>query len=123
MGLIITGGMAPNREAGVFSGASGLYAAQDVADHRQVTGAVHAASALIAMQILHAGHYAYGVVCVSASALRAPIARITPLALDETGIAAQIADMGTAAARAWEPGYDGVEIIPTALSADLCPST
>jgi 2,4-dienoyl-CoA reductase (NADPH2) len=111
VGLIITGGMAPNPEGGVFPGASGLYDADDLAHHRQITGAVHAAGGLIAMQILHAGRYAYGKDCVSASAVRSPISPFTPQALDETGIEKQIADIATAAARAREAGYDGVEVM------------
>ena len=72
-GLIVTGGMAPNEEGGVFPGAAGLYTAQDIANHRGVTDAVHAEGGLIAMQILHAGRYAYGPKCVGPSALKSPI--------------------------------------------------
>ncbi len=111
VGLIVTGGMAPNREGGVFPGAAGLFEAQDVANHRRVTEAVHAAGGLIAMQILHAGRYAFGKDCVSASALRSPISPFTPVALDEAGIEAQIAAIAMAAARAREAGYDGVEVM------------
>ena len=64
VGLIITGGVAPNPEGSVFPGACGLYSAQDVANHRQITAAVHAEGGLIAMQILHAGRYARGADCV-----------------------------------------------------------
>ncbi len=66
VGLIVTGGMAPNREGGVFPGAAGLYDAADVANHRQITDAVHAAGGLIAIQVLHGGRYAFGKDCVSA---------------------------------------------------------
>ncbi len=111
VGLIVTGGMAPNREGGVFPEAAGLFEAQDVANHRQVTRAVHAAGGLIAMQILHAGRYALGKDCVSASAIRSPISPYTPVALDEAGIEAQLADIVMAAARAREAGYDGVEVM------------
>ncbi len=110
-GLIVTGGMAPNREGGVFPGASGLFSAQDIAHHRQVTDAVHDAGGRIAMQILHAGRYAYGPDCVSASAIKSPISPFPPRELDETGIEKQIADIATAAARAREAGYDGVEVM------------
>ena len=57
-GLIVTGGMAPNREGGVFPGAAGLFTAADIANHRIVTDRVHDAGGRIAMQILHAGRYA-----------------------------------------------------------------
>ena len=111
VGLMVTGGMAPNREGGVFPGAAGLFSAQDIANHRIVTDRVHAAGGRIAMQILHAGRYAYGKDCVSASAVKSPISPFVPQALDEDGIEKQIADIATAAARAIEAGYDGVEVM------------
>ena len=110
-GLIVTGGMAPNPEGGVFPGAAGLYTPEDIANHRLVTDRVHAEGGKIAMQILHAGRYAYGPDCVSASAVKSPISPFPPKALDEAGIAKQIADFATAAARAREAGYDGVEVM------------
>ena len=111
VGLIVTGGMAPNPEGGVFPGAAGLYTPQDIANHRLVTGAVHAAGGKIAMQILHAGRYAYGKDCVSSSAVKSPISPFVPRELDEEGIEKQIADFVTAALRAQEAGYDGVEVM------------
>ena len=110
-GLIVTGGMAPNREGGVFPGAAGLFSAEDIANHRRVTEAVHAEGGHIAMQILHAGRYAYGKDCVAPSAVKSPISPFPPRALDEAGIETQIADIATAAARAIEAGYDGVEVM------------
>lgn len=111
VGLMVTGGMAPNREGGVFPGAAGLFTPQDIANHRMVTDRVHAAGGLIAMQILHAGRYAYSQDCVSASALKSPISPFPPRALDEEGIEKQIADIVTAATRARAAGYDGVEVM------------
>ncbi|GGH59734.1 FAD-dependent oxidoreductase [Frigidibacter albus] len=109
--LMVTGGMAPNREGGVFPGAAGLYTPEDIANHRIVTDRVHDAGGRIAMQILHAGRYAYGKECVSASAIKSPISPFPPAALDEAGIEKQIADIVTAAVRAREAGYDGVEVM------------
>ncbi|MCC0081551.1 MAG: NADPH-dependent 2,4-dienoyl-CoA reductase [Rhodobacter sp.] len=111
VGLIVTGGMAPNKEGGVFPGASGLFSDQDIANHRKVTDAVHAHGGKIAMQILHAGRYAYGPDCVSASAVKSPISPFVPRELDEEGIEKQIRDFVTAATRAREAGYDGVEVM------------
>ncbi|WP_306005382.1 NADPH-dependent 2,4-dienoyl-CoA reductase [Aquicoccus porphyridii] len=111
VGLMVTGGIAPNNEGGVFPGAAGLYTAQDIANHRKVTDAVHDAGGRIAMQILHAGRYAYGPECVSASPVKSPISPFPPKELDEAGIEKQIADFATTAARAREAGYDGVEIM------------
>ena len=109
--LMVTGGMAPNREGGVFPGASGLFADQDIANHRIVTDRVHEADGKIAMQILHAGRYAYGKECVAPSAVKSPISPFPPIALDEDGIEKQISDIVTAAKRAQEAGYDGVEVM------------
>lgn len=111
VGLMVTGGMAPNAEGGVFPGAAGLYSAQDIANHRVVTGRVHDAGGRIAMQILHAGRYAYGKDCVAPSAIRSPISPFVPRELDAAGIEKQIADIVTAAVRAREAGYDGVEVM------------
>ncbi len=110
-GLIVTGGMAPNREGGVFPGAAGLFTDRDIVNHRRVTDAVHAEGGHIAMQILHAGRYAYGKECVAPSAIKSPISPFPPRELDEEGIEKQIADIATAAARAVEAGYDGVEVM------------
>jgi 2,4-dienoyl-CoA reductase (NADPH2) len=110
-GLIVTGGMAPNPEGGVFPGAAGLYSDTDIANHRRVTDAVHAEGGHIAMQILHAGRYAYGKECVAPSAIKSPISPFPPRELDEDGIEKQVADIATAATRAIEAGYDGVEVM------------
>ncbi|SHG90007.1 NADPH-dependent 2,4-dienoyl-CoA reductase [Cognatishimia maritima] len=109
--LMVTGGMAPNREGGVFPGAAGLFSDEDVKNHRTVTSRVHENGGKIAMQILHAGRYAYGPDCVSASAIKSPISPFPPKELDEDGIEKQIQDFVTAAERAQEAGYDGVEIM------------
>lgn len=109
--LMVTGGMAPNREGGVFPGAAGLFSEADITNHKIVTDRVHDAGGKIAMQILHAGRYAYSPECVSASAVKSPISPFPPKALDAAGIEKQIADIVTAAVRAKEAGYDGVEVM------------
>ncbi|SOH92775.1 2,4-dienoyl-CoA reductase (NADPH2) [Monaibacterium marinum] len=109
--LMVTGGMAPNEEGGVLPGAAGLFTDKDIANNRIVTDAVHAAGGKIAMQILHAGRYAYNHKCVAPSPVKSPISPFPPTELDEEGIEKQIADMVTATLRAREAGYDGVEIM------------
>ncbi len=111
VGLMVTGGMAPNREGGVFPGAAGLFSDEDIANHRMVTDRVHGAGGKIAMQILHAGRYAYGPECVAPSPIKSPISPLPPKELDEDGIEKQIADIATAALRARDAGYDGVEVM------------
>ncbi|MCF6444439.1 FAD-dependent oxidoreductase [Nereida sp. MMG025] len=109
--LMVTGGMAPNREGGVFPGAAGLFNDDDIANHQTVTDRVHEAGGKIAMQILHAGRYAYGPECVSASAIKSPISPFPPKELDEAGIEKQISDIVQSAVNAQKAGYDGVEIM------------
>ena len=109
--LMVTGGMAPNTEGGVFPGAAGLFSPDDISNHKIVTERVHDAGGKIAMQILHAGRYAYSKDCVAPSAVKSPISPFAPKELDEDGIEKQISDMVTAAVRAKEAGYDGVEVM------------
>ena len=111
VGLMVTGGMAPNAEGGVFPGAAGLFSDADIANHRIVTDRVHDADGKIAMQILHAGRYAYSPACVGPSAVKSPISPFPPKELDEDGIEKQISDIVTAATRARQAGYDGVEVM------------
>jgi 2,4-dienoyl-CoA reductase (NADPH2) len=109
--LMLTGGMAPNREGGVMPGAAGLLSDKDMQNHGKVTQAVHDAGGRIAMQILHAGRYAYSPECVAPSPVKSPISPFPPAELDEDGIEKQIADIVEAARRARDVGYDGVEIM------------
>jgi 2,4-dienoyl-CoA reductase (NADPH2) len=110
VGLIITGGISPNEEGGI--GAK-LCTPAEVAGHRTVTEAVHAADpdVRICMQILHAGPLAATPACVAPSAVKSRIGRYTPTELDEAGIEKQIADFARCARLAREAGYDGVELI------------
>ena len=59
VGLIVTGGVAPNRQGAVAAFAGKLTAQYEMRAHRDVTSAVHEAGGKVAMQILHAGRYAY----------------------------------------------------------------
>ncbi len=111
VGLIVTGGMAPNKEGAVMPGAAGLFNDADIANHATVTARVHAEGGKIAMQILHAGRYAFSPECVAPSAIKSPISMFKPNELDEAGIEKQIADIVTAATRAQQAGYDGVEVM------------
>ncbi|WP_193140047.1 NADPH-dependent 2,4-dienoyl-CoA reductase [Meridianimarinicoccus sp. MJW13] len=111
VGLMVTGGMAPNPEGAVLKGAAGLYRPEEIPHHRIVTDRVHDAGGRIAMQILHAGRYAYSPDCVAPSAIKSPISPFPPAELDEAGIEKQIADIAATAGRAREAGYDGVEIM------------
>ena len=109
--LIVTGGIGPNAEGGVGTGAAIMTTPEEAAEHHIVTDAVHAAGGKIAMQILHTGRYAYNPNAVAPSALQAPINFVKPKELDEAGIQKQISDFVRAATLAQSAGYDGVEIM------------
>ncbi len=111
VGLIVTGGIAPNEEGGVYSGAAKLTTAEEAEKHLVVTQAVHDAGGKICLQILHAGRYAYSPKQVAPSAIQAPINPFKPKELDEEGIEKQICDFVTCAKLAHSAGYDGVEIM------------
>src|SRR5690625_4268707 len=111
VGLIVTGGLAPNPEGAPYTGAATLTNADQVAQHKTVTDAVHAAGGRIAMQILHTGRYAFSEDSVAPSAIKAPISAFTPRALTEDDIERTIEDFAHTAALAREAGYDGVEIM------------
>jgi 2,4-dienoyl-CoA reductase (NADPH2) len=111
VGLMVTGGIAPNDEGGVYAGAAKLTSSEEADKHRIVTQAVHEAGGKICMQILHAGRYAYSPRQVAPSAIQAPINPFKPRELDEEGIEKQIADFVTCSSLAQSAGYDGVEIM------------
>ncbi|SFT41990.1 NADPH-dependent 2,4-dienoyl-CoA reductase [Pseudomonas marincola] len=111
VGLMVTGGIGPNVEGGVYSGAAKLTTAEEAEKHKIVTRAVHEADGKICMQILHAGRYAYSPKSVAPSAIQAPINPFKPTELDEEGIEKQIADFVTCALLAQQAEYDGVEIM------------
>ncbi|MEN0106720.1 MAG: NADPH-dependent 2,4-dienoyl-CoA reductase, partial [Pseudomonas sp.] len=111
VGLMVTGGIGPNVEGGVYSGAAKLTTLEEAEKHKIVTKAVHEAGGKIAMQILHAGRYAYSPKSVAPSAIQAPINPFKPHELDEEGIEKQIADFVTCSSLAQVAEYDGVEIM------------
>lgn len=111
VGLIVTGGIAPNPEGGVAPGAAKLTNEKEVAKHKLIADAVHKEGGKICMQILHSGRYAYHPMAVAPSPLKSPISPFPPKELDEAGIEKQISDFVTCAALAQEAGYDGVEVM------------
>ncbi|MBB3230286.1 2,4-dienoyl-CoA reductase (NADPH2) [Halomonas stenophila] len=111
VGLIVTGGVAPNPEGAVFEGAATLERAEQVDDHRRITAAVHDEGGRICLQILHAGRYAYSPALVAPSPIRAPINPHEPHALSDTEVEGQIDDYVRCASLAREADYDGVEVM------------
>ncbi|WP_063041296.1 NADPH-dependent 2,4-dienoyl-CoA reductase [Nocardia grenadensis] len=111
VGLIITGGYAPDRTGWLLPFGAKLTNRTEAYRHRTITRAVHEAGGKIALQILHAGRYAYVPGSVSASSIKAPINPFRPRALSDRGIRRTIDDYVRCAELARFAGYDGVEIM------------
>ena len=111
VGLIVTGGMAPNWEGWLKPFAERMTNSSHVKKHKMVTEAVHEEGGKIAMQILHAGRYAYHPLSVAPSRMQAPINPFKPRALSTWGVKRTINDFADCAALARDAGYDGVEIM------------
>jgi len=111
VGLIVTGGIAPNLCGRLEPRASQLSFSWQLARHRIITDAVHAAGGKIALQILHAGRYAYHPLAVAPSTSRSPISPFRARGLTAWGVRKTIADYVRCAQLAQRAGYDGVEIM------------
>jgi 2,4-dienoyl-CoA reductase (NADPH2) len=111
VGLIITGGYAPNKRGWLKPLASELTTRLQSERHKQVTDAVHDEGGAIALQVLHAGRYGYTPFSVSASAKKAPINPFRPSALSTKGVDQTASDFARTAGLAQKAGYDAVEIM------------
>jgi 2,4-dienoyl-CoA reductase (NADPH2) len=111
VGLMVTGGFAPNIEGWAKPFAGTLSTSAAARRHRLVTDAVHAEGGRIALQILHTGRYGYQPFCVAPSRIRSPISPFTPRELSARGIERQIRAFVRCARLAREAGYDGVEVM------------
>ncbi|MGX1881387.1 oxidoreductase [Streptomyces sp. NPDC055287] len=111
VGLMVTGGIAPNDRGRPYPGGAKLTTPEEAAQHRQVTDAVHREGGRIALQILHFGRYAYHPDLVAPSAIQAPISPYTPNALTDAEVEETVEDFVRAADLAKSAGYDGVEIM------------
>ncbi len=111
VGLMVTGGFAPNIEGWTKPFAGTLATSTGARRHRVVTDAVHAEGGKIALQILHTGRYGYHPLCVAPSRIKSPITPFTPRELSPRGIERQIRAFVRCAKLAREAGYDGVEVM------------
>ncbi|MEU4144281.1 NADPH-dependent 2,4-dienoyl-CoA reductase [Streptomyces parvulus] len=111
VGLIVTGGIAPNDEGRPYPGGARLTTEDEAARHRVVTDSVHREGGRIALQILHFGRYAYHADLVAPSALQAPISPHVPRELTDAEIERTVDDYARTARLARAAGYDGVEIM------------
>jgi 2,4-dienoyl-CoA reductase (NADPH2) len=126
VGLIVTGGISPNRSGWLLPFGGTLNFKGDVLNHRRVTSAVHEEGGKILMQILHSGRYGYQPLVVSASEKKSPISPFKPRALTEAGIETTIRDYARCARLARDAGYDGIEVMGSEgylLNQFLCART
>jgi 2,4-dienoyl-CoA reductase (NADPH2) len=111
VGLMVTGGFAPNIEGWLSPFGSQLSTHGAAKKHRVITDAVHADGGKIALQILHAGRYGYSPLSVAPSRIKSPITPTMPRELSSKGVERQIRAFVRAAQLSREAGYDGVEIM------------
>ena len=111
VGLMVTGGFAPNIAGWAKPFAGTLSTSGAARRHQVVTQAVHEAGGKIALQILHTGRYAYHPLAVAPSAIKSPISPFKPFELSARGVERQIRAFVNCAVKAREAGYDGVEIM------------
>ncbi|MGH8214072.1 MAG: FAD-dependent oxidoreductase [Rhodanobacteraceae bacterium] len=111
VGLMVTGGLAPNLEGWLKPFSGTMSRSWHVPRHRKVTRAVHAEGGRICLQILHAGRYAVHPFSVAPSKIKSPITPFTPRALSARGIEHTIRAFVRSAQLASEAGYDGIEIM------------
>ncbi len=109
--LMVTGGIAPNRQGWLAPFGAKLTTAAEAKKHVPVTTAVHDAGGKICLQILHAGRYGVHPMLVAPSPIRARISPFRPWEMSPRLIRATIRDFARSAALAREAGYDGVEIM------------
>jgi 2,4-dienoyl-CoA reductase (NADPH2) len=111
VGLMVTGGFAPNIEGWLSPFGSRLASSRATRSHRIITDEVHKEGGKIALQILHAGRYGYSPLSVAPSRIKSPITPFTPRELSASGVERQIKCFVRAGKLAREAGYDGVEVM------------
>jgi 2,4-dienoyl-CoA reductase (NADPH2) len=126
VGLIVTGGISPNRQGWLLPFAARMSNKKHAKEHKVITEAVHQHQGKICLQILHAGRYGYHPFVVAPSAIKSPINPFKPKAISKRGIVSTINDYANCAAMAKLAGYDGVEIMGSEgyfINQFLCPRT
>mgnify|MGYP006424060135 CR=1 FL=1 len=111
VGLMVTGGIAPNAVGAKLARDAVLTNSDQVSQHRLVTAAVHDNGGKILMQILHTGRYSFQPECVAPSPIKSPITPHVPKEMSAADIEATIEDFAICASLAREAGYDGIEIM------------
>ncbi|MGE5703383.1 MAG: FAD-dependent oxidoreductase [Clostridia bacterium] len=115
VGLIVTGGVGISPEGGLGQDDLNIYSDEHIELLRPIPEAVHQVGGRIALQLFHAGRYAYqevtGLLPVAPSPLQAPINRTAPRELSAAEIEQTIQQFVDGAIRARQAGFDAVEIM------------
>jgi 2,4-dienoyl-CoA reductase (NADPH2) len=111
VGLIVTGGIAPNRQGWTAPFSARMSTQKHAEEHKIITDEVHKYGGKICMQILHSGRYGYHPFVVAPSNIKAPISPFKPFQLTESGIKKTIKDFVNSAKLSKIAGYDGIEIM------------
>lgn len=110
-GLIVTGGIAPDRAGRLAPFAAKLTSKHERQRHELITQTVHDANGKIALQILHAGRYGYHPFIFAPSPIKSPISPFKPWSMSKRRIAKTIQHFVRCAQLAQQAGYDGVEVM------------
>ena len=114
-GLIVTGGSCVNRAGAGGRNYSFINEPSSNAPLERAARAVHEAGGRIALQLFHAGRYAYrssfGIQPVAPSAIPSRFSPDPPRALTEDEILETIGDFARGAVRARDLGFDAVEVM------------
>ena len=111
VGLIVTGGIAPNRAGRLAPFSAKLTQHKEQQRHEIVTQTVHESGSKIALQILHAGRYGFHPFIVAPSPIKSPITPFSPWVMTKRRILKTIGHFVRCAKLAQAVGYDGVEIM------------
>ena len=113
VGMIITGATAVNSSGIITTADYKLDTDEEAAEHRRLTDRVHQAApdVTLCLQLVHAGSLTPVEGCVAPSAIKSPVGRFAPRALEEEEVEYQINSFVHSAVLAKQAGYDGVEII------------
>jgi 2,4-dienoyl-CoA reductase (NADPH2) len=111
VGLIVTGGFAPNWSGMLSPFSAKLSNSREMRRHSLIADTVHQNDSKIVLQILHAGRYAYHPWSVAPSPIKSPITPFKPWRLTRRGVISTIKSFIRCAELAKQAGYDGVEIM------------
>lgn len=111
VGLIVTGGFAPDRAGRLAPFAAKLTSTKEQHRHELVTHVVHESGGKIALQMLHAGRYGYHPFIVAPSGLKSPISPFRPWVMTKRRVLKTIEHFARCARLAKAAGYDGVEVM------------